>query len=355
MRRGTREIALVSTLLAGCLPELERYEGEHILYEHSASLEVCAGTVDYLDGLIPFLSEQLGVPTPERIRYSWLTQADREALTGSLLRENVGGHAVGYHAVSYYDPALVHEIVHTLMTPHETLSFFAEGLAYAYDDLVRRQRIDDMRRELVDPRPLMLLEARELDYAQAGSFVYFLIARHGVAPFLTLYARLDRPAQLGRIRALFREVYGVDLDEEVERYLSGVRSCDEEHFDVLAARCPAPVLPWRGEAWVFADVMACDAPGVVGGSTYWVELPEFRVTTLEIPQTGIYEISSAVDGDLVARITACFGCPWDSLDGRLDPWPRKYKLSAGRYRVQVEGEADAGARFSVVVRPVDAK
>lgn len=353
MNYGRREIALMVTLLAGCLPELERYEGEHIVFEHSASLEVCAGTVDYLDRTIPFLSEQLGVPTPARIRYSWLTPEDRERLLGSLGTQEAGGLAVGYRASSFFEPVLEHEIVHAIMGLNVTARYFQEGLATVYEELVRGRDEFSAARAQPDPRPMMTAATdRDVDYERAGRFVYFLIARHGIARFVEFYSRLDGPYTLTQIRAVFGRVYGIELDDEVELYMSGMRSCDEDYFEILAARCVGPVLPWRGDVWTFAGVLACDDPGVIGGSTNRREVPEFRVATLEIESAGIYDFTAFAEGDLSLQLSACFGCPWANVKEDVPEGNWRWKLAAGRYHVRVEGDADLGARFSVVVRPV---
>lgn len=354
MNRGTRELALAGTLVAACLPELEQIQGEHLLFEHSASLQVCEGTVDYLEQVIPFLSEQIGVATPEQIRYSWITLADRDRLFGPLDGRESGGIAVGYHATSFYEPVVEHELIHSIMGLNVTARFFQEGLAVAYEELVRGRGEHDAGNMWPDPRPTMTaITDSDVDYPIAGSFVYYLIARHGTGPFIDFYTTLDGPYTLARIRAAFRRVYGVELDDEVERYMSGVRSCDEEYFEILAARCVAPVSPWRGDVWTFADVLACDAPGVVGGSTNRLEVPEFRVTTLEIPRDGTYELTAVVDGDLSVYLAPCFGCPWDNKHGRVDNGSYQWKTPAGRYHVHVEGDAHAASRFSVTVRPIE--
>lgn len=354
MSRAVLGIAPLAMLLPGCLPELEQHRGEHVLFEHSAALEVCAGTVEYLDGLIPFLSEQIGVRTPEQIRYSWLTQSDRDQLLGSKPFEESGGLAVGYHAMSFSEPVIVHEVVHAIMGLDVTASFFQEGLAVVYDALARGQRIYEIDGSRPDPRPAMTSSTDQAaDYAVAGSFVYFLIARHGPARFAEFYSGLNAPYTLTRIGAAFRRVYGIELDDEVELFMSGARPCDGEYFELLAARCVAPVQPWAGDVWTFADVLSCDALGVVGGKGNAWEVPAFRVTTLEVTETGYYDIDVVTDGALSVYIGACFGCPWRAFGGLLYDPPWTLWLAAGRYHVHVDGDPDEAARFIVTVRAAD--
>src|SRR5690349_9325163 len=60
----------------GCLPDFEQVHGEHILYEHSASLHPCAGTASYLDRAASLFGEYLHIPKRPLLRYSWLSEAD---------------------------------------------------------------------------------------------------------------------------------------------------------------------------------------------------------------------------------------------------------------------------------------
>jgi hypothetical protein len=350
---ATRAIALASALLAGCLPELVQHQGEHILFEHSAELEVCEGTVDYLDELIPFLSAQIGVATPRQIRYSWLTEADRDEFIpkgregGTFIA--AAGLAVGYHAMSFSEPALIHEFVHSLMGTEAAAPFFQEGLATTYDALVRGFRIYETEEpQPSDPRPMMGLGTKDFNDFEAANFVSFLVTRHGPERFIELYFRSTAAGGARQIRAAFNDIYEVDFDAEVELFMSGTRPCEDGYFELLAARCTAAVHPWQGEVWTFADVMSCDSPGVVGGTPNGQNFPAFRVTTLEIPSAGLYDIS--VDGDLFEfHLAPCFGCPWRSVDHPFIT-SGTYELEAGRYFVKVSGDAGKTSRFSVIVR-----
>lgn len=354
MSGAARAIALASALLAGCLPELVQHQGEHILFEHSAELEVCAGTIDYLDALIPFLSAQVGVVTPRQIRYSWLTEADSEALLperrGAGVGVSLGGLSVGYHAMSFTEPALPHELVHSLMGPRSAAPFFQEGLATLYDALVRGYRIYETESpQPSDPRPLMALAQEHFNSFGAANFVSFLLTRHGPERFVELYHRTTAAGGARQVRAAFNDIYDVDFDAEVELFMSGTRPCEDGYFELLAARCTAEAHPWQGEVWTFADVMSCDSPGVVGGTANGQDFPVFRVTTLEIPSAGLYDI--AVDGDLLqVHLAPCFGCPWRSAD-RPSLTSGTYELEAGRYFLKVSGDVGRISRFSVTVRP----
>ena len=346
-----RWVVLAVGLLAGCLPELVQHEGEHVLFEHSASLRVCAGTVPYVDALIPFLAAQMNVPVPEQIRYSWLTDADRDVLHGALT-QSAGGVAIGYHAASVSEPVFEHELVHSMMGMNPSIPFLQEGLAVAYDALVNGYWYF-WQPDLPDPRTIMLDEADVLNYGVAGSFVYFLLVRHGPQRFIELYTRLIAPVRLEQIERSFRKVYGVELADEVALYLAGEGLCDAGYFELLAASCPAPVHPWQGEVWTFADVLSCDAPGVVGGTPNGENYSEFRVTTLEIPRDGTYDILLTGDGEVDVFLLACFGCSWQPTQYWLQPGTNTYALPAGRYRVDVRGQAEAQPRFSVSVREAE--
>jgi len=66
---ANRRVHWVATALmlgAGCLPEFEQVQREHILYENSDELYPCAGNADYVDGVVPFLERQLAVTASGR-------------------------------------------------------------------------------------------------------------------------------------------------------------------------------------------------------------------------------------------------------------------------------------------------
>lgn len=338
-------------VLSGCLPDLESIHGERILYEHSASAQMCNGTVAYLDRAIPFLERQLGVTAPAQLRYSWLIDSDEislpSAFTAGTLNWTIGGHT------SSYEPALLHEVVH-LVAASETAPFFGEGVAVAYDSLQPpgygtryRQNIDfDPRRTMAALSPL------QVDYAHAGLFVMFLLTRHGPAKFRAFYTRLPHPATMTTIRTAFSSAYGADLDDEVEAFMAGPPRCESDHFMVELSDCSAPLIePYKG-SWSASGRLACDSPTVVGGTTPTFGYTSFRQFTLEIEAAGTYELKSNGNPDVWVRFGPCFGCVWDERDVwfRMGE-TRAVDLEAGKHFLRISGDSAQTPSINVILKP----
>ncbi len=354
-----RALALAGLVVAGCMPELVQIEGEHILYEHSAEFEVCGGTVAHLDGLVPWLSEHMGIATPDQIRYSWISRADLEKLLGKVAREIVAKHAdgvaIGDHAMSFSEPAHTHELVHSLWGEQWSAPFLIEGVATAHQILIDGWFVPydaawdwDVWEQLTASYP-------DVDYAAAGVFVLFLLARHGPEKFARFYRAVRRPYTRGEMGAEFREAYGVELADEIDHFGTGDLACEDFGYDLLAVRCFGPEIAWTEGFWSFSGILACDGADVVGGITPQGRAPSDRVVTVDVPQDGDYEVLLYGDSGISATLLPCFGCPLDG--GNVYPdlgLAANYTLRAGRYQVRVTSYSDEVLTFGVSLRPVDA-
>ncbi len=341
----------------GCLPEFEQVQGEHILYEHSAALTPCAGNASYVDTLVPFLGNQLGVTAPKPIRFSWLTEQD---VPWDLVENKGGptraGQAIGAHAWSTA-PVDAHEVTHLVMGM-DSATFFVEGLAVAIDlagQLGNRYVPPDRAAEfLYDPRSTMTATfSRDVDYGAAGFFIAFLLVRHGPERFREFYAALHWPFTMKRIEEAFLRVYGVELDAEVEMYMQGIPSCEDAYFDLEPVECSGPQIPWEGRDWVFSASMDCEAPGVVGGLGPEQPWQSFRTVTLNVPTAGIYGLVTEGDPDMIFRFGPCFGCPWDSQDvGSLPGEIKSLGLAPGQYYLRIDSWSDVSPDVNVILSPL---
>jgi hypothetical protein len=143
--------------------------------------------------------------------------------SAETLRQRVGFAAVGatdvararIDSVRAYHP---HELVHAVACRiGRTPPLFEEGLAEALTtDVSRRgEPVDTVaRRFLAGGRQLQALvidfaaDDPERDYAVAGSFIAFLLDRHGIEPFVRLLGRCGRGE---RWDAALRAEYGAGL------------------------------------------------------------------------------------------------------------------------------------------------
>lgn len=340
----------------GCLPEFEKVHGPHILYEHSAVLDPCAGTATYVDSIVPFLERRLNVTAQGPLRYSWLTEQD---VPWGLVEGEGGklaGQAVGQHAWSTA-PVQAHEVAHLVMGMNSA-TFFVEGIAVAMDltgqlgaRYVPADKVDEF---LYDPRPTMTATlSRDVDYAAAGFFVTFLLVRHGPERFRKFYAALHWPFTMERISDAFLKIYGVELDSEVEEYMQGIPACEEGHFDLQPLQCLGPIIPWDGRDWVFSESMDCEAPGVVGGLGPDNSWPSFRAVTLDVSTAGAYGLVTKGDPGILFRFGPCFGCPWDLRDVRSQVGEIKSLwLTPGQYYLGIDSRSDFSADAEVILTPL---
>ena len=350
-------MAMVIVLGVGCQPELERVQGEHIVYEYSDELRPCAGNVEFIDGLVPFLEGNLAVTAPRTLSYAWLTDEDvprgvkRDA--GDM---HLAGMANGREAWGE-DPVLVHEVAHMVMGEGESAPFFEEGVATAMDLLSPSGGGPRYLAEITfDPRETMTAAgSADVDYAAGGLFVSFLLVRHGPERLRDFYRALTSPFTLERIGGEFQRVYGVSFDAEIETFMEGPPPCEPDHFVMQLSECTGATVPWEDErTWRLAETMSCDTPGVVGGlggvapNDAW---PSFHAVTLDVPNDAVYMLEIKTTGKETVRFGRCFGCPWETDDTILfNNTKLPLRLEAGKYYVRVNGSSDEANDIDVSLR-----
>lgn len=348
-------------LLAGCpadgdvLDELTEHKGTYMTYYQSPSLEACAGTYDYVDNFVPFVAGELGLDAPRGLRYLWL---DEEDFSRSGCSPQLEGCALAERAISKA-PSHLHEVVHAV-TGHHSMNrwpFFTEGLAVAYDPwsgdgLGPRYVAPAPGNLLPDPRPMMELSALDIHYGVAGSFVSFLLSRYGSALLVNLLQRLDEPRSLEHLRQVFSDVYGRDLDAEVEFFLSGT-DCPDDPFPTLVYDCTMPEVAWESPTyWRYSELMECAGDAIMGGTGPDNAWPSIRAITLDVPATGSYQISVSSDGAVSVQIGACFGCPWEPRYFQFYPGDQMtVDLDAGPYYVRMRAISDESPQIDLELVP----
>ena len=345
--RGVVLTALVALASAGCLPEYNQIQGERVLYESSEGLIPCAGNVHYLDRLVPFLERQLAVQAPALVRFSWIAgDDDWKPIGGPAYGQlTLGGHAWSTQ------PANVHELAHAV-TGVMPATFFTEGVASAVegigDGLAPRYPFSDseLAEPFRDPRATMTATvAGDVNYGTAGSFVTYLLVRHGPEPFNEFYRGLGGPVTMSWLRGQFRQAYGLELDDEIAEFRGGIPACGEDVDPLPLPECSTPGVAWGSEGlWEHELSMACDGPGVVGGLGLPRAKPSFYAVTLEVPEAGYYVLSyNSYDNlEVTTRFGPCFGCPWEPKDVFLEreTSQRTMVLDAGTYYLRVNSMSD---------------
>ncbi len=325
-----------------------------MLYERDPAFQECRGTHAWVDNFVPFVASELGVDVSQldMISYRWVAEADLDC------RDGVPGCADGTLAWAE-KPFLLHELVHNVMAglgyPYQP--FFGEGIAVALDPwsgdrlnyryVVAQQDTD----RLADPRHWMTIGTRDLHYAMAGSFVMFLLARHGPAPFLEFTRALDASRDMAVIQKEFRAAYGVELDAEAELFMTGAPCTDDSHGPGVYD-CTTPEILWDQPSWSFEGEMDCSSDTVAGGVGPDGDWSSIRSVTLEVPTTGRYYLQVESDGDLGVLLGPCDSCPWDQRDRFLyAPDVQSVELEAGVHFLRIQAPSSKATSFTVTLLP----
>jgi len=170
-------------------------------------------------------SERLGQPAPEQVAYYLHEHPQQVAQATGVYADGVTVPATGeIHSVRSFHPhELVHRVAGEMGDPGR---FFHEGLAVALgnEGRWRGAKVDDLARRLVRRCTWRALLERfesldpEVGYPLAGSFVAFLIERHGVDR-VSAFFRGCRPETAGR---RFEDVFGLSLDQAGAAWVRGL-------------------------------------------------------------------------------------------------------------------------------------
>ncbi|MEZ4382122.1 MAG: hypothetical protein R3A79_12295 [Nannocystaceae bacterium] len=322
--------------LSTCAPEddLIVVEGERIDLFHEPHLELCAGTVPYLDRWIEFAADQLDLDVDSfvHLRYLWLSEARLEEIRPSSVNASAWASGETSHAPSALH---IHEVAHTVSAQREidALPFLAEGLATALSETwLRDDVLDGYLAPRADPRPFLTDSAQGLDYDMAAGFVGYLLSRHGTERFWRFYDSVGYLSSERRIRRRFAAIYDLDLDDAVDDYLLG--ECPEDARPIpLPPSCAGDLVPWEDDGtWVYSQALDCADEAVAGGI-----VPDDpaqtgleTAVTVDVPEAGRYRFSH-VSVSNFAVLYRCGGCPW--LNELL--LPGEVELAAGRYALRL--------------------
>lgn len=178
----------------------------------------------------------LGMPFSARIQYNkYRDRAQMQSVTGQLTNGWADPPALTVHSIHASDG---HEAVHVITFPiGRPTDFWNEGIAVAFnvapdvgvtEPRWQSKHVHMWARDLVTSgRAPALAAVMETDafrqygetsgYPLAGSFVWFLAERFGVAPLLDQFRGASRNDTRGTATARFERVYGrsiVDVEQE---------------------------------------------------------------------------------------------------------------------------------------------
>lgn len=197
----------------------------------------------YQERHLDWLVSRLGIAPSEPLEYFKYRDTRQLAeLTGHT--QGTGFAEDGNYRFHTIWPKDNHEYVHALIIAQVGTApgLFNEGVAVAHhgasisgpldgDPLWNGSPVREQVRLLRDAGSIPQLDALiendsfqqlnpGLSYPVAGSFVRYLIDVHGSAPLIGLIARCPRNAQASRVRAVFLEEFGEELDTLWSRWLA---------------------------------------------------------------------------------------------------------------------------------------
>jgi hypothetical protein len=317
----------------GCeLPEVIAV-GTHVEVAADPGYELCGGTIAHMDAFIAATAAEFGVAAPRgngRIPYFGVDEGyvDRTGCPWFSSGCESSGRIYSRSA------PLDHEFVHALDDVGRAPPFFGEGLAVAYGGIDEGHEID--LRWFSVYETLTVRESREVNYAVAGAFTWFLVERHGIADVLRVADELPRRISVSRVEESFREILGVALDESVAEFEAAVAACPDRQWRALLIECAAPAIAWDG-AW-FAEhrALACaqeDVVGPYGGDAAVI----FK--TVEVVEDGRFDVNVIAEGGSAeVAITPCGGCEGTTW-AYAGEGAARAELAAGKYAVRVIGPA----------------
>ncbi|MBZ5710901.1 hypothetical protein [Nannocystis pusilla] len=355
----TRLLPLLALVLAACdtLPEL-RHEGRHVRIGTSPELELCAGTVEHMDRFIERMAAEFGVEPPTgdgRYTYYWLTREDFVDLT-PCPREVAGCTLI--ETIYSTEAPLDHELVH--LFAYDTSTFFAEGLAVAYEGL--GGGMADIRPTQVKRRDIWssLLGALwfGISYDDAGAFVAYLLDRHGIPAFQAALPKFPLVPSRARLDGVFREAFGRSLAASVADFTGERERCPHFVYDRKLMECNAPAIAWDGEYHAEYRRLAADEPDAVGPYR-GDELVILR--TLDVATAGDYELEivgvplvggSNIFIDLALSLVRCGGCDDGEPVNFATESQRRVTLPAGRYSLRLHASAQIDTRVAYSITRV---
>ncbi|HFE46503.1 MAG TPA: hypothetical protein ENJ18_13585 [Nannocystis exedens] len=354
LQQPLKRALLLATLpgISACSdPQIETLEakGERIDVHYAADFELCEGTVPTFDRGIVFVAEQLGLDpdTFEHMTFTWLTPEELDQASYFFF-DGQAGWAWGSKSYGQH-PLIFHELVHMIahQEQYNSITFFTEGLAVAFEE--GDTRVSESS-EVVDPRPYLGVRYDEIDYRVAGAFVTYLLSRFGPEPFWQLNSDLHFFSNENKFRRRFASVYGLDLDEVVESYMTD-ETCPEGAVAIpQPPSCAGEEIPWQNaNQWIYSRIIDCADDDVAGGEGT-DDITEIAVT-LNIDESGPYSISLASDYDVTGVLHRCGSCPWLHPDTIIDETNTGMNATEGLYSLVLRGRATDATSLVVEIRP----
>lgn len=323
----------VGWLGTGCQDERPpiMWEGEHLrfgTYEDTST--ICEGTLPYMDAFVGYIGELFDRPNAH-VDYYWVPGE-----VGSYCVSIAGACAKASEVFS--DRVLhKHEVVHAARP--EAYLPLEEGIADLYGDQ------DWLRHPVPEDVPWLLEEHEHGRYVEGNGhykslahFVSHLRVVGGTQSLVELGRQTTYDGSFDSLDPVFLDLYGMLLDDVVERYIDTYPVCDQTRHAANDFECGRNVvqLPAVGEAPLERSIpLDCSQPDVLGPR--WGQI--WTTLTFEVPATARYHVNISGASRAEIRFRRCgISC----LDDRFAAPPIEigfdgggHCLLEGRYLLRV--------------------
>ena len=206
----------LALLLGGCQPAYSerRWHGEHLTVTSSEGVELCGGSIGFLNAYVGHVSSYWGASVPaEPISLELRASGDN----------HVSGRAGAESAWAGAEQSVLHEIGHVVTFSEDGVSALSlsEGLAAALDptDPAGMWGIGSG-----PPESFAFLERAEFEarhYQPAAQLARFLIQRYGIEAYRQVYIEARMGDSAEEIEAAFVSVFGDEIYDAFDAYEAG--------------------------------------------------------------------------------------------------------------------------------------
>ena len=248
-------------LLAACQPA-ERdqiWEGEHLLVTSKEGVELCGGSIAFLEAYAVHISNYWATTDPPAPLELELRQSGDEFL---------GGASYDRSAWAGSEISVLHEINHMITRSHDGASApsLAEGIATA---IAPRDPASMWGPAYGAPEDFAFLERGEFDssdYEPAAQLSRFLIQRYGVETYRRVYSEARPDDSSETIEGAFLSVFGDEIYDAFDEFEAGPQ-CGLRAWECESTLHPMLTLPvelhspddcTKDPDWVGADPSAGD-------------------------------------------------------------------------------------------------
>lgn len=206
----------LALVLGGCQPagSQRRWHGEHLTVTSSEGVELCGGSIGFLDAYVGHVSSYWGASPPtDPFRLELREQGE----------EDISGRAGASQAWAGAEQSVLHELGHVVTISEDGVSAasLSEGFAAALDPL------DPAGTWGIGPGPaedFAFLERADFEprhYQPAAQLTRFLIQRYGIEAYRRAYVAVRSDESAQEIEAAFVAVFGDEVYDAFDEFETG--------------------------------------------------------------------------------------------------------------------------------------